>query len=190
MNSIRHITAENALIENINMRGRTGYITISYAVRERNRAKSKRIMLVSLVVTNSTKLTDQFGNTIRISSFRTGMVVNASFSAVMTRSIPPQSRAFSITIIKEKSTSLIEEGRVISVNVFGDSGYILTGEPRNPNRQIKYIVGRNTKLVNKGGNPIRLREIRPGQIIRVEREPFQTLSIPPQTPVLTVQIIS
>ena len=188
MNDINHITAENALIENINMRGRTGYITISYTVRERNR--TKRIMLVSLVVTNSTKLTDQFGNPIRMGSFRIGMVVNASFSSIMTRSIPPQSRAFSITIIKEKSTSLIEVGKVISVDVFGDSGYILTGEPRNPSRQTRYIVGRNTKLVNKRGDRIRLREIRPGQIIRVEREPFQTLSIPPQTPVLTVQIIS
>lgn len=183
----KDITAENALIENINLLGRTGYITISYTTTMRNR---KSIMVVSLIVTNDTRLTDQFGGPISARDFRIGMVVNARFSAAMTRSNPPQSRAFAITIVKEKSTSLIEVARVINVRTIGSTGYILTGQPRNPNKQIVFTVSRNSKIVNKEGNRIRLMEILPGQTIRVEREPFQTLSIPPQTPVLWVQIIS
>ncbi|QIB70773.1 hypothetical protein Ami103574_12880 [Aminipila butyrica] len=60
----------------------------------------------------------------------------------------------------------------------------------NPNRQMRYVVSNETKLRDRQGNRINLMAIRPGQIVRIEREAFQTASIPPQTSALSVQVIS
>lgn len=182
------ITAENALIEDIfTLRG-TGFVTISYGVMGRNQVIQMR--LVTLIVGSNTSIRDQFGNRIGFRDLRAGMIVNARFSSSMTRSNPPQAVAFSITIVKESDSSLIEVGRVLSVDGTRNSGYILTGVPNNPNRQMRYTVSETTQLRDRRGNRITLREIRPGQTVRIERESFQTMSIPPQTSALSVQIIS
>ena len=170
------------------MRNGTGHVTISYGRRSNNR--TVRRQMVTLIVGRDTRMRDQFGNRIGFRNLREGMVVNARFSSVMTRSNPPQARAFSITIVKENKDSLIEEGRVISVDVIDNFGYILTGNRNNINRQMRYVVSNTTKLRDRRGNRITFRAIRPGQIIRVERASFQTASIPPQTSAITVQIIS
>lgn len=182
------ITAENALIEDIAIRNRTGFVTISYGVMERNRTMQMRV--VTLIVDNNTRIRDQFGNRIGFRDLRTGMVVNARFSSDMTRSNPPQARASSIAIVKESTSSIIEEGRVINVDVRGDFGYILTGIPMIPSRQMRYVVSSTTKIRGRRGNRIPLRAILPGQLVRIERESFQTMSIPPQTSALSVQVIS
>ncbi|MBN7771930.1 hypothetical protein [Clostridium aminobutyricum] len=184
----REITAENALIEKILTRNQTGFVTISYGVMGRN--KMVQMQVVTLVVGGNTRIQDQFGNRIGFRDLREGMVVNARFSADMTRSKPPQARASRIVIVKENKSSLIEEGRVIRVDDSGTFGYILTGVRNNPNRQMRYVVSNATKLRDRRGNRINLRAIRPGQIVRIERELFQTMSIPPQTSALSVQIIS
>ena len=181
------ITAENALIEDTFTSNRTDFVTISYGVRERNRPMQMRV--VTLIIGNNTRIRDQFGNRIGFRDLRTGMVVNARFSSDMTRSNPPQARASSIVIVKESMQSLIEQGMVISVDRSGDFGSILTGIPNIPTRQMRYTVSNTTKLRDRRGNPINFRAIRPGQIVRIEREPFQTMSIPPQTSALSVQII-
>jgi hypothetical protein len=121
------ITAENALIEDTFSSNRTDFVTISYGVREHNRPMQTRV--VALIIGNNTRIRDQFGNRIGFRDLRTGMVVNARFSADMTRSNPPQSRASSIEIVKESMLSLIEQGMVISVDRNDDVGSILTGIP-------------------------------------------------------------
>lgn len=184
----RQTVAENALIEDTFIRNRTAFVTISYGVMDRNRIIQMQV--VTLVIGNDTRIRDQFGNIIDFRKLRVGNVVNARFSLDMTRSNPPQARAFSIIVVKENKSSLVEEGRVISVDMSGNFGYILTGVPNNPNRQMKYVVSNTTKLRDRQGNRITLRSIQPGQTVRIERESFQTMSIPPQTNALSVQIIS
>lgn len=184
----REIAVEDALIENTFTRNRTNFVTISYGVP--GRGGLIKIEVVTLIVDRNTRIRDQFGNRIGFRDLRQGMVINTRFSANMTRSNPPQAQAFSIVIVRENKSSLIEEGRVIDVSVEGNFGYILTGVPNNPNRQMRYAVSNRTKLRDRRGNPISLRAIRPGQMVRIEREAFQTMSIPPQTSALSVQIIS
>lgn len=183
----REITAENALIEDTFTRNRTGFVTISYGVMERNRPIQMRV--VTLIIGNNTRIRDQFGNRIEFRDLRPGMIVNARFSSDMTRSNPPQARAFSIEVVRESMQSIIEEGMVISVDRSGDFRSILTGIPNIPRRQMRYVVSNVTKLRDRRGNPITFGAMRPGQIVRIEREPFQTMSIPPQTTALSVQII-
>lgn len=184
----REITAENSLIEAISTRNGTGLATISYGVMDLNRIMQMK--LVTLVIGNSTRIRNQFGNTTSFRALNVGMVVTARFSSNMTGSNPPQARASNIVIVKENQSSLIEEGQVINVGLNSGYGYILTGNRNDPNRQMQYNISNTTKLRDRQGNRITLSAIRPGQTVRVERQSFQTMSIPPQTSALSVQIIS
>jgi hypothetical protein len=184
----REITAENALIESISTRNGTGFVTISYGVMDRNRIMQMQV--VTLVIGNNTRIINQFGNRTNFRVLNVGMVVNARFSSNMTGSNPPQARASNIVIVKESNSSLIEEGRVINVGQNSGFGYILTGNPNDPNRQMQYNISNTTKLRDRRGNRITLSAIRPGQTVRIERQSFQTMSIPPQTSALSVQIIA
>jgi hypothetical protein len=185
----REITAENALIEDTFQRNRTGFVTISYRVTN-HRDRVPEMRMVTLIIDDGTRIMDQFGNRASFRDLRVGMIVNARFSSNMTRSNPPQARAFSIVIVRDSRSSFTEEGRVLRVESSGGGfGYILTGIPNMPSRQMRYLVSNITQIRNRQGNRIPLKFILPGQMVRIEREAYQTMSIPPQTSALSVQVI-
>lgn len=192
MDAKQEIRAKNAVIEEISLGGMSSFVTIFYDGEkdwQNNRRHENHGQKLTLVISKSTRIKDQFGNPIGVRNLRVGMVVDARFSAAMTKSIPPQAAAYSVSIVKESKSTIIEEGRVVEVGRRRGNEFILTGSPRNPNRQMKYTIGPRTKIRDRWGNPITLRAIRLGQIVRIERESFQTLSIPPQSRAVTVQIV-
>lgn len=182
------IAVDDAVIQSISRRQGNGYVTIQYPVSGRN--TMTHIQVVTLITGRNTRMRDQFGNPIGLRDLREGMVVSARFSSMMTRSQPPQSRAFSITVIQENESSIIEEGRVLDVESSRGFNYLLTGFEDNIYSQMRYTITGATLIRDRRGNPIPLRAIRPGQIVRIERASFQTMSIPPQTTTLSVQVIS
>lgn len=182
------IVAENAVVDSVFTNNRTGYVTITYGIMDNRR--TLHMQVVTLVIGRNTVIRDQFGNKIGLRNLRKDMVVNARFSSAMTRSIPPQSRAFRIIVVKENKSSLIQVGRVLSVERDNNFGYILTGNANDIYSQIRFVISNTTKLRDRRGNRISIRDIRPGQTVRIERASFETASIPPQTSALTVQIIS
>lgn len=182
------IAVENAVITSISRNNGNGFVTINYGASGDNQMIHRDT--VTLVAGRNTRIRDQFGRNIRVRDLREEMVVDARFSSMMTRSIPPQSNAFSITVVKENQHSMMAEGRVLRTGREGRFGFILTGNANSINSQIKYIVSNSTLLRDRRGNRINFRAIRPGQVVRIERANFQTLSIPPQTSALTVQVIS
>lgn len=178
------IIAENAFIENISRDNRTGYVTISYGVMDRNQILNMQV--VTLVVGRDTIIMNQFGQPVAFRDLREGMTVDAEFSAVMTRSIPPQSRAFRITVI-ESMQSDFTEGRVIEVDPI--NGFLYTGIPFDIFSQMRFVVTDSTTIRDRRGRRIRLRDLRPGNLVRVEHAIFQTMSIPPQTTAFDVQVL-
>jgi len=179
------IRAENAFIENISTENRTGYVTISYGVM--GEFCMVHMEIVTLVVNRDTIIRDQFGQTLSFSDLREGMVVDAEFSGAMTRSIPPQSIAFRITVINQNSNSQITEGRVLSVDT--NNNFFLTGNPNDIYSQMRFVVSDSTVIRDRRGRQIRLRDLRPGEFVRVEHANFQTMSIPPQTTAFNVQVL-
>lgn len=179
---------EDAVINSIFTNNRTGYVTITYGITNTNQTIHGNV--VTLVIGENTRMRDQFGNKIGLRNLKEDMVINARFSSVMTRSNPPQSRAYHIVVIKENESSIIEEGNVLKVENLNEFDYILTGYENDIYSQIRYGISDTTKLRDRRGNRIDLGAIRPGQIVRIERANFETASIPPQTIALTVQIIS
>ena len=178
------ITAEHAIIESINRDRQESYVTISYGVMgDFNRVN---VQTVTLIVGRDTVIRDQFGQPMSIRDLREGMTVNAEFSAVMTRSIPPQSRAFAITVIEDCQFSFTE-GRVMEVDP--QFSLLYTGDPLDIYSQMRFVITDATTITDRRGRRIRLRDLRPGDLVRIEHAMFQTASIPPQTTAFAIQVL-
>ncbi len=177
------ITAENAFIESVYTDNRTGYVTISYGIM--GDFCMMHVQVVTLVVGNDTILLDQFGQPISLGDLREGMVVYAEFSSAMTRSIPPQARAFRIIVLDNNFA--VTEDRVAYVDSVNN--FLYTGNPNDINTQMRFVITDATIIKDRRGRLIRLRDLRPGDFVRVEHAVFQTASIPPQTTAFNVRVL-
>jgi hypothetical protein len=178
------IYAKNAIIEDINRDNRTGYVTISYGVMDRNQTLNMQV--VTLIVGRDTIIMNQYGEPVGFRELREGMTVDAEFSAVMTRSIPPQARAFRIIVI-DSMQSAFTEGRVMEVDLV--NRFLYTGNPFDVMSQMRFVITDSTTIRDRRGRRIRLRDLRPGELVRVEHAIFQTMSIPPQTTAFNIQVL-
>jgi len=179
------IFADDAIIEEIFIDNRTGFVTISYGVM--GEFCTVNMELVTLIVSQDTVIRDQFGQNMSLRDLRRGMIVDAEFSSAMTRSIPPQSRAYRITVINQGNNSNIMEDFVLSVDT--NNNFLYTGNANDIYSQMRFVINDSTRIMDRRGNRIRLRDLRPGQRVRIEHANFQTMSIPPQTTAFVVQII-
>lgn len=186
------IHVKDAIIEEIFHEDRTSYVTISYGVLDDY--NTINMTLLRLVVDRNTVIRDMRGRNITVSDLRVGNVVDASFSSAMTRSIPPQSSAYMITVVREyvnpypeSNISYIVEDRIIEVDT--TNNFVLTGIRDDIMTQMRFVVNNNTDIYDRRQNRIRLRDLRPGQMIRVEHANFMTLSIPPQTTAYQIWVI-
>lgn len=179
------IRVNDAIIEEVSMNNRTGYVTIAYGVMGDFRIT--HINLVVLIVTEDTRIRDKFGRNLSFRNLRKGMIVDAEFSTVMTRSNPPQSNAFRITVVGENEPFNVTVGNVLSVDT--TNNFLFTGRVNNINSVMRFVITDATRILDRRGNRISLRNLRPGQTVRVEHATFQTPSIPPQTTAFKVQVI-
>ena len=187
----RVINVEDAVIEEIFQDNNVSYVTISYGVL--GDFNTINMELVRLVVDRNTIIRDRRGRRMRVRDLRVGNVVDASFSTAMTRSIPPQSRAFAITVIREYVNPIqpgfpnIVEDRIMEVD--RNNNFLITGNPFDMMSQMRFVVDNSTEIFDRRGNRIRLRDLRPGQMVRVEHADFMTMSIPPQTTAFRIWVI-
>lgn len=184
------IRVEDAVIEEIFHENRTSFITISYGVL--GDFNTINMELVRLVVDRNTIIRNRRGRRINIRDLNVGNVVDASFSTAMTRSIPPQSRAFMITVVRENVNPLpvfpnIVEDRIMEVD--RNYNFLITGNQNDIMSQMRFVVDNSTDIFDRRGNRIRLRNLRPGQMVRVEHADFMTMSIPPQTTAFRIWVI-
>lgn len=184
------INAEDAVIEEIFHDNRTSFVTISYGVP--GNFNIIHMELVTLVVDRNTIIRNRRGRRISVRDLRVGNVVDASFSAVMTRSTPPQSRALMITVVREEVNPLptfpnTVEDRIIEIDT--RNNFLLTGNPNDIMSQMRFVVNNMTNIFDRRGNRISFRDLRPGQMIRVEHADFMTASIPPQTTAFNIWVL-
>lgn len=174
----------SAVIEGISRDRNTTLVTISYndCVGCPSRTGSVR-----LVVNQETAIRDERGRNIRAGELERGMIVDASFSSVMTRSIPPQSQAFSIRVIRRANQTQTTTGRIIEVNT--RNNYILVLRNQNFSSAVRFNISPSTAILDPFGRRIPISSLSPGFRVRVEHASFMTASIPPQTTAFTVQII-
>lgn len=178
---------DNALVEEVFCYDNSvGHILISYAVRDADQVTS--IQTLRLNTGRNTVILNMFGRRINACQLRKGMWINAVFSSRMTRSIPPQANAFLIIVKRNpRPQNNTTDGRIASVDP--RNRFLITGNPNDINSQIRYTISDDTVILNRFGNPIPLRALRPGQMVRITHADFQTASIPPQTAAYRIQII-
>lgn len=181
--SRNRIRVRNALIEEID--NRNNLVTISYGVP--GNYSMIFMEVVTLIVSRDTTIRDQFGQRIPMRDLRVGMRIDAEFSTAMTRSIPPQTRAFRIAVRSEAASTEVTIGTVMEVDT--RNNFLYTGSPRDSSSQMRFVITDATTILNKRGNRISLRDLRRGETVRVEHANFQTPSIPPQTTAFQVRVI-
>ena len=179
------IRVKNAMIEEIMIDREMGYLTISY--RNMGDTNMTHKGLITLIVHQNTIIQDEFGYTLPLRSLKEGMRINADFSSAMTKSIPPQSRAFRIVVISREMPFIIKVDRVLKVDA--KNNLLYTGSANNVYSQMKFIVTNTTIILDRRGRRISLRSIRPGQLVKISHATFQTLSIPPQTTAYSIQVL-
>ena len=115
------------------------------------------------------------------------MLVNASFSSEMTRSIPPQANAYLIRIVREAPRENITVGRIVETNQRNRS--FMTISDRDFSTIIRFNVAENARIIDRFGRNVNFSRLTPGMRVRVRHADFMTASIPPQTTAFEVQIL-
>lgn len=177
----------NAFVEEVScFNNFGGYILVSYAVQERNDITS--VQNIRLNLNRGTIVLNAFGQRMCLCCIQEGTWVNVVFSSRITRSIPPQSNAFFVSVQRNRRPATsITTGRITLIDF--DNNFLYTEDPNNINNQTKFIISNMTSFTNRFGNSIRFSTLRPGQMVRITHADFQTASIPPQTTAFHVQVI-
>lgn len=181
------IEVKNALVEEMyTSNSRTGYLIISYAVAGEN--DMVNMELVQLNVGWDTILIDQFGETISLCSILEGTYVNAAFSTVMTRSIPPQSNAYRIIAMLEVTSYVVTTDRIVRIDL--ENHFVYTGNPNDESGQIRFLITNATQILDQNGTPVTQADLVPGEMVRIKHSRLQTASIPPQINAYVIEMLS
>jgi hypothetical protein len=179
------IRVTNAFIDEIDYRNREAFVTISYGVPGNFSMTLTEVVI--LIVNWDTMIRDRHGQRISVNELRVGMRIDAEFSAAMTRSIPPQARAYRITVISEEEFFDVTVGTVLWVDT--RNGFLYTGTAHIPSSQIRFVITDATRIINRRGKRIRFKDLKRGETVRIEHADFLTPSIPPQTTAFQVRVL-
>lgn len=179
--------AENALVESVfTPIGETSHLLISYNVIGAN--SMTFIELLRLNINSNTVLLDSFGSSICICEIKKGMFIDAIFSPVMTRSIPPQSNAFLIVLQTDPRFHLNAISHQV-IMLDAANKLLYTEDPNTINSEIKFSISDKTSIRDTTGFPISIESLTPGQAVKIIHANFQTFSDPPQTTAFYIQLL-
>ena len=181
-NAITSIT--NGVIDNITSNNNSTFITVTYSDCINC---TLRDTTVQLVAGRNTVILNETGRVIPVSELRVGMTINATVSSAMTRSIPPQTNAFVIQVVRRPASDNTTVGRIIDVDRQNRS--FTTISDNNRTSIIRFNVSKETRFFDISGRPINFSRLVPGLRVRVRHANFMTASIPPQTTAFEVRII-
>ena len=142
---------------------------------------------IRLNVGNNTAILDENNNRIPLTDLRAGMTVNAAFSNATTRSIPPQSLAYVIQVVRRSGSDNVTVGRIVHVDRQNRS--FTTVSDGNFTSTIRFNLADDAQILNGMGRPMNFSNLVPGLRVRVRHADFMTMSIPPQTTAFEVRVI-
>ena len=174
----------NATIEEISKERNNTLVTAVYRDRRNNRGEEQR---VRMVVGPATVVVKMDGTRGTEADLTVGMVVNAILSMQATRSIPPQSEAFFLEIVKGGEENSTTVGRIVDVDRMGRN--FTTISDGNFTSIIRFNVGPNTPITNRMGKKLDFNSLMPGMRVEVIHANFMTASIPPQTTALEIKVL-
>ena len=199
----------NATIDSITRdRGNT-LVTVTQNRRPGNRGNENTFRLV---VDDRTIALNRDGRTVPASTLRVGMVIDAQVSPAMTRSIPPQTTAFLIRIVREPNPEPPRPeqprpeaprprpprpepperwnttvGRIWNIDRRNRSFETITD--RDFSTIVRFNVPEDARIFNRMGRPMNFSGLNLGMRVQVRHANFMTASIPPQTTAFEIRVI-
>ncbi len=141
-------------------------------------------------------------HTYTLKDLKEGMTLSVEHSPTMTRSIPPQTLAYEITLIEKTETpeisteealtsSLLTNMNIVSINADEDYFTIVPNgkDQEDPNHQTIIRYSKDT-LMNDQTNQDISASLQVGDLVTVKVGPTATLSIPPQMIALEITLES
>lgn len=178
------INISNATIENISSERAVTYVTVTYREPRGNRRNEQT---VRLVVSPRTLVLNSNGIPVPVTALRTGMLINATVSSAMTRSIPPQATAYVIRIVRRQMQDHITVGRILDID--RNTRSFTTISDRDFSSIIRFNVPENARIIDRLGRTVNFSRLTSGMRVQVRHANFMTASIPPQTTVFEIQIL-
>ena len=145
---------------------------------------------VLVLIGEDTKITAN-GEEASAEAIAPEMLLNAKYSEQMTRSIPPQTTAISIELLNlpvENEEIVEEEEKAIGsakINSVEDGAIVVTDEVRG---EVIVFVTEETKIT-KDGSEVSANELKADMEITIEYAAHMTMSIPPQTNAVSIEIV-
>ncbi|WP_167958091.1 hypothetical protein [Anaerosporobacter faecicola] len=185
----------NAVIEDIQRERDVTFVTVVYRDERRDnwdgRGRDNRgqrpVETLRLVVSPQTRIFDINRREIRVGRLEEGMVIDAIISSAMTRSIPPQARAFEIFVVEQPRRRQVTEGRILQVNPRNQFITIVQGN--NWSSTMRFAITPDTDIFGLNGRRISLRELFPGLRVRVVHGNWASTGFPPQAVAFEIRVL-
>ena len=151
-------------------------------------------MDIRLNISEETALTDEEGNEIAFSDIKKDSVIDATYSAAMTRSLPPQSAAKSIVLTDLKPEDIAAPADMVALSgtVVEITENQITVLPEGAEDDaLNYMVlnvGDKTVFQDDAGKAIEKDAIQKGDKVFARHASMMTMSIPPQSPAFVVEL--
>lgn len=178
------INISNGRIDEISRERGNTFVTVTYTTGSGNRRNEQT---VRLVVGPRTIIVNTNGTPVPANALTVGMIINATISSAMTRSIPPQATAYLIRIVQRRQPESVTTGRILDIDRNNRS--FTTISDLNPSTIVRFNISDDTVFLGRSGRPIHFRDLNSGMRVRVRHANFMTASIPPQTTALEVRVL-
>lgn len=176
---------QNAYIERIFRGKRVVLLTVSYVEQEETGILNIRI--ITMVLSNSTRAKNQYGQRMWQDELKEGMKIDALISKVRTASIPTQVRAYKILARVDNNNACTKVDKVVIADL--NYEYVITGGADALNSQLRFNIAPNTKIIDNKGKSCRPNQLKTGQIVKIRHTQIENNSIPPQAAAITIQIL-
>jgi len=144
---------------------------------------------VILGVDKDTELTDESGKAITASDLKAGARIMAEFGPIMAMSYPGQSHAHKIVV---QSQALTQENIIQSVEKTEDGWKVKLGETKDAAEGTTLVLnaGKETSVMTSQGEPVAFANLKAGDRVRAYYGPIMTKSLPPQSPLHYLIVLS
>lgn len=145
---------------------------------------------VRLIISDKTEIVDENGIPVEFDELKSDMEIEAIYSKIQTRSIPPQSNAYKI-VVKDENKVESQDFRGIIKEIYNgkDVTYVTISDELGHHGQIRLVVGKETKITDKNGKKINITDLKNGMTIEGKHSLAMTFSIPPQTAAFEIKIV-
>ncbi|MBU3812140.1 MAG: hypothetical protein H9893_10855 [Candidatus Niameybacter stercoravium] len=189
--ALEAVTIDEATIMNVDVEGKQ--VSVLPAGKE-----DVYTNYIILNISEDTALT-QDGTALTLNDLVKGMKVSVTHSSVSTRSLPPQTAAFTLNVLTEAEVKplenvTLEDVQVVEVNETKFGYSVLVGRNENPedimNQTILHINEETVIKHEKNKAIYKASDLEKGMKLKVVHSPIMTLSIPGQTTAIEITILA